>query len=151
MFTELGYVLGWLVYLSAALGCCMVWWRITRHVGWYELRQVLRLVCFTVLFTPWFSDPDREPEVFRDQVETRITLGAVAGEAQTVQEEVDEGLPPMAPAYVVAAFDYLSGGMEAARRGLRPIVILSIAGFVLLLPAFLVRRLHGPVPEPGHG
>ena len=53
-FGNYEYVLAWSVYVLAGLGCCAIWWRMTRfirHRGW---RELLRGLVVVVIFTPWY-------------------------------------------------------------------------------------------------
>lgn len=53
------YLLAWAAYGLAALGCLLVWFRITRSM-WRWLREPLRLIIAVVLLTPTIVDPARE-------------------------------------------------------------------------------------------
>ena len=47
------YVIAWLIYVLAGVGCCAVWWKITSfilHRGW---RDLSRGVVVVLIFTPW--------------------------------------------------------------------------------------------------
>jgi predicted membrane protein len=50
------YLLAWTVYGVAALGCLLVWFRITRPM-WRWLREPLRLIVAILLLTPTIVDP----------------------------------------------------------------------------------------------
>lgn len=56
---ENDYLLGWALYGIAALGCLLVWCRLTRGL-WRWLREPLRLLVAVLLFTPTMVDPSRE-------------------------------------------------------------------------------------------
>jgi len=56
---EHDYLLGWSLYGIAALGCLLVWCRMTRRM-WRWLREPLRLLLAVLLFTPTMVDPARE-------------------------------------------------------------------------------------------
>lgn len=56
---EHDYLLGWSLYGIAALGCLLVWCRLTRWI-WRWLREPLRLLVAVLLFTPTVVDPSRE-------------------------------------------------------------------------------------------
>lgn len=56
---EQEYLLAWAAYAVAALGCLLVWCRMTRPV-WRWLREPLRLLVAVLLFTPTVIDPARE-------------------------------------------------------------------------------------------
>ena len=53
-----GYVIAWLVYLLAAIGLVIVFWRITGNITWRRTRRSLRAVAAAVLFTPINVDHD---------------------------------------------------------------------------------------------
>ena len=54
MFSTEEYVLGWLFYLSAAIGLLVVCWRITRGIAHLpHIRQLLRLSIAVLLLTPY--------------------------------------------------------------------------------------------------
>lgn len=56
---EHDYLLGWSLYGIAALGCLLVWCRLTRWI-WRWLREPLRLLVAVLLVTPTMVDPSRE-------------------------------------------------------------------------------------------
>lgn len=56
---EQEYLLAWAAYAIAALGCLLVWCRMTRSV-WRWLREPLRLLVAVLLFSPTLIDPARE-------------------------------------------------------------------------------------------
>ena len=47
-----GYVIAWLVYLAAATGLVIVFWRMTRNITWRRTRRSMRAIVAAVLFTP---------------------------------------------------------------------------------------------------
>jgi len=53
------YLLAWTAYGVAALGCLLVWFRITRPM-WRWLREPLRLIVAVLLLTPTIVDPAKE-------------------------------------------------------------------------------------------
>jgi len=53
------YLLAWTIYGIAALGCLLVWFRVTRPL-WRWLREPLRLIAAVLLLTPTIVDPTRE-------------------------------------------------------------------------------------------
>lgn len=53
------YLLAWSLYLVAALGCLLVWFRATRWM-WRGLREPLRLIVAVLLFTPTIVEPEKE-------------------------------------------------------------------------------------------
>ncbi|GAB3384211.1 hypothetical protein [Azotobacter armeniacus] len=56
---ENDYLLVWAAYGIAALGCLLVWFRLTRWM-WRWLREPLRVVVAVLLLTPTIVDPGRE-------------------------------------------------------------------------------------------
>ncbi len=53
------YSIAWAAYAIAALGCLLVWFRMTRPL-WRWLREPLRLLVAVLLFTPTIVDPAKE-------------------------------------------------------------------------------------------
>ena len=53
------YVLVWAAYAVAALGCLLVWCRLTSWM-WRYLREPLRVIVAVLLFAPTIVDPGRE-------------------------------------------------------------------------------------------
>ena len=53
------YLLAWSAYGIAALGCLLVWLRMTRPL-WRWLREPLRLIMAVLLLTPTIVDPAKE-------------------------------------------------------------------------------------------
>ena len=54
------YIIGWLVYFLAGIGCSIVWWKITSliwHSGW---RELLRGIVVVLIFTPWYIGDSSE-------------------------------------------------------------------------------------------
>jgi len=47
------YLIAWLVYVLAGMGCCAVWWRMTRFINHRGWRELLRGVVVVLIFTPW--------------------------------------------------------------------------------------------------
>lgn len=56
---ENDYSLAWAAYGFAALGCLLVWFRLT-HWMWRGLREPLRVIVAVLLLTPTIVDPGRE-------------------------------------------------------------------------------------------
>ncbi|WP_093546021.1 MFS transporter [Pseudomonas sp. OV546] len=54
--TENDYLTAWGLYTFAALGCLLVWWRMTRWI-WRWLREPLQLLMAVLLFSPTIVDP----------------------------------------------------------------------------------------------
>ncbi|MGF6154163.1 hypothetical protein QFZ84_005171 [Pseudomonas fluorescens] len=57
--TENDYLIAWGLYAFAALGCLLVWMRLTRWM-WRWLREPLRLLMVVLLFSPTIIDPVKE-------------------------------------------------------------------------------------------
>ena len=57
--TENDYLIAWGLYAFAALGCLLVWMRLTRWM-WRYLREPLRLLMAVLLFSPTIIDPVKE-------------------------------------------------------------------------------------------
>ncbi|MCY1294944.1 hypothetical protein D9M68_403430 [compost metagenome] len=53
------YVLVWAAYAVAALGCLLVWCRLTSWM-WRYLREPLRVIVAVLLFAPTIVDPGKE-------------------------------------------------------------------------------------------
>jgi signal transduction histidine kinase len=56
---ESDYLLAWSAYAVAALGCLLVWFRLTRWM-WRYVREPLRLLVAVLLLTPTVVDPAKE-------------------------------------------------------------------------------------------
>lgn len=57
--TEQDYLLAWALYAIAALGCLLVWVRMTGWI-WRWLREPLRVIVAVLLFSPTIVDPGKE-------------------------------------------------------------------------------------------
>ncbi len=57
--TEQDYLLAWSLYAIAALGCLLVWFRMTGWM-WRWLREPLRVIVAVLLLTPTIVDPAKE-------------------------------------------------------------------------------------------
>ena len=71
------YLLAWTIYGIAALGCLLVWFRVTRPL-WRWLREPLRLIVAVLLLTPTIVDPTRElfaPAVAITALDTLFKVG----------------------------------------------------------------------------
>jgi len=55
MIENWDYLIAWLIYLLAGVGCCLVWWRITRALAHKALRDLLRGFAMVLIFTPWYA------------------------------------------------------------------------------------------------
>jgi hypothetical protein len=54
------YIIAWLIYAVAGIGCCAFWWKITsflNHRGW---RDLLRGLAVVIIFTPWYAGESPE-------------------------------------------------------------------------------------------
>ncbi|MEH6566049.1 MAG: hypothetical protein V7756_12045 [Halopseudomonas sp.] len=52
MFNESEYQSVWLVYLAAATGCWLVWWKLAGLFKWWFIREPLWIIMAVLLFTP---------------------------------------------------------------------------------------------------
>jgi hypothetical protein len=68
--TENDYLIAWGLYAFAALGCLLVWMRLTRWM-WRWLREPLRLLMVVLLFSPTIIDP------VKDKVAPAIAITAL--------------------------------------------------------------------------
>ena len=57
--TENDYFIAWGLYAFAALGCVLVWFRLTRWM-WRWLREPLRVLMAVLLFSPTIVDPGKD-------------------------------------------------------------------------------------------
>ncbi len=57
--TENDYLIAWGCYAFAALGCLLVWMRLTRWM-WRWLREPLRVLMAVLLFSPTIIDPVKD-------------------------------------------------------------------------------------------
>jgi hypothetical protein len=57
--TENDYLIAWGLYAFAALGCLLVWMRMTRWM-WRWLREPLRVLMAVLLFSPTIVDPVKD-------------------------------------------------------------------------------------------
>ncbi len=57
--TENDYLIAWGLYAFAAVGCLLVWMRMTRWM-WRWLREPLRVLVAVLLFSPTIIDPVKE-------------------------------------------------------------------------------------------
>lgn len=56
---ENDYTLAWSAYLLAALGCLLVWFRLTGWM-WRYVREPLRVLVVVLLFSPTIVDPGKD-------------------------------------------------------------------------------------------
>jgi hypothetical protein len=56
MFSFEEYIIGWAVYLLAVLGILAVFWRMTRAIPWFYVKQSLRLIVATLFLVPTFVE-----------------------------------------------------------------------------------------------
>lgn len=52
MFSFQEYLGAWLVYIVCVVGLLAVFWRITKHLPWFYLKQCLRLTVASLLLVP---------------------------------------------------------------------------------------------------
>lgn len=57
MFNESEYQMVWLIYLAAAAIGWLVWWKMTRWIRWWFVREPLQLLMAVLLFTPATVEP----------------------------------------------------------------------------------------------
>ncbi|WP_043311645.1 hypothetical protein [Pseudomonas sp. ML96] len=57
--TEQDYLLAWALYAISALGCLLVWFRMTGWM-WRFLREPLRVIVAVLLLSPTIVDPAKE-------------------------------------------------------------------------------------------
>ncbi len=62
MFNEQEYQIVWMIYLAAAAGGLLVWWRMTRWIRWWFVREPLVIAMAVLLFTPSRVEP-LQPEL----------------------------------------------------------------------------------------
>lgn len=136
MVSNLDYLLGWCAYLAGASLGFLVWWHMTRRIGFDALREILRLMVFALLFTPWYADPDQDVRTPGSRLDAEIMIGE-AGQIARTETQVY-----LAPAMIIALLEAVFDGPAHAVRGLRPILFAMLAGLVLLLPLQLVRALY---------
>ncbi|MCU1716270.1 MFS transporter [Pseudomonas sp. 5P_3.1_Bac2] len=75
--SENDYLLAWGAYLLAALGCLLVWFRLTRWL-WRYLREPLRVVVMVLLFSPTVIDANQErfaPSIAIGAMDTLLGVG----------------------------------------------------------------------------
>lgn len=58
MFTPQEYQTGWLIYGGLVVLFNFAWWFLTAGIGLAEVRQLLRLMPWVLLCTPWYTDAD---------------------------------------------------------------------------------------------
>ncbi len=134
MISNLDYLYGWCAYLAGATLAFLVWWQITSPIRVDGLREVLRLLGFVILFTPWYADPEQD----RRRGGGKVTAEVLIGQAAPAQQ--DERVH-LAPAVIIALLEAMFDGPAQAVRGLRPILFAAVAGLVLLVPLQLLRAL----------
>lgn len=105
-----GYIIGWCIYLVAALGLIVFFWRMTRGLRQRRTRRVMRAVVATLLLTP----VNISPEGFW-----------------------------LAPAYLVASYDFVQGQMETATQAAFWMLISFTTLITLMLIESVGRRMIG--------
>ena len=78
--TENDYYIAWGLYAFAALGCLLVWFRLTRWL-WRWLREPLRVVGAVALFSPTIVDPAQDKFAPAIAITALDLLFKVAGNA----------------------------------------------------------------------
>ena len=67
MLDYIEYTTTWAVYLLAAVGLLVVWWRMTRIIPWQPLKQLLRVLVAAVVLMPApvvYGSADWAPALF---------------------------------------------------------------------------------------
>jgi hypothetical protein len=54
------YVIAWVIYVLAGVGCCAVWWKITSFIGHRGWRELSRGIAVVLIFTPWYAGESAE-------------------------------------------------------------------------------------------
>lgn len=60
MLESTEYIIAWTVYAIAGVGCCVVWWRLTRGIGNSGVRDMVRGIAVVLIFTPWYAGESPE-------------------------------------------------------------------------------------------
>lgn len=55
--TNTSYLIAWLIYLAAAAGICIIWWKLSNNWKPVFVTQLSRYLLVVFLLTPYFSDP----------------------------------------------------------------------------------------------
>lgn len=82
MFNESEYQTVWLIYLAAAAVGWLVWWKMTRWIGWWFVREPLQLLVAVLLFTPATVEPvtrEMAPAAIIWLLDTLFATGANQG------------------------------------------------------------------------
>ncbi len=135
MISNLDYLYGWCAYLIGASLGFLVWWQITRPLRFDALREILRLLVFVILFTPWYADPEQDQRRMGDG----LTAELVLQDAGQIAEQADRVY--LAPAIIIGLLEAMFEGPVQAMRGIRPILFAAAAGLLLLVPVQLLRAL----------
>ena len=67
MLDYIEYITTWAVYLLAAVGLLVVWWRMTRIIPWQPLKQLLRVLVAAIVLMPGpvvYGSADWAPALF---------------------------------------------------------------------------------------
>jgi hypothetical protein len=54
------YLIAWVIYCIAGVGCCAVWWKITSFIGNRGWRDLSRGIVIVLIFTPWYAGESAE-------------------------------------------------------------------------------------------
>jgi hypothetical protein len=54
------YLIAWVIYGIAGVGCCAVWWKITSFIGNRGWRDLSRGIVIVLIFTPWYAGESAE-------------------------------------------------------------------------------------------
>lgn len=54
------YLIAWVTYMIAGVGCCAVWWKITSFIGHRGWRHLSRGIVVVLIFTPWYAGESAE-------------------------------------------------------------------------------------------
>lgn len=57
--TNMSYLIAWFIYLAAATGICVTWWKLSNNWRVVFVTQLTRYLLVVLLFTPYFSDPSQ--------------------------------------------------------------------------------------------
>ena len=138
--TENDYLIAWGLYAFAAVGCLLVWMRLTTWM-WRWLREPLRVLMAVLLFSPTIIDPVKEkvaPAIAITALDLAFKVGNNAWRA--VSDLFMYGMIGM----VLLALSGLGLGIiEVARRRRGPwlpSIGISVNGAALILPAIAVLR-----------
>lgn len=55
MIDNYQYVIAWVIYCLAGLGCSLVCWKVTSYMRNYSWRGLIRGTVLVLIFTPWYT------------------------------------------------------------------------------------------------